>query len=724
MLQLDKTIILPEVDGVTIYTDDRSESTYYMLADSPRFRIENGTPVFKFIKYRNPIDRQNGKRGGGYVFFDATFDVPKDKKDAAIDGLQQRLNKIRANRGLPPAPVTIGEIPWTKGSAKLVMEAADGTMIEKIWSPGKPSLFGRNIATFTMELSAEGATLFEQALQGKGGVVSIVYDLFTFVKLPPIKVVGHFSSEKFYSFSQTIDTEWNVWAEDSYQETIREQFRDSSSYTLDFDWGAMTDQKTKDQIRDWATRTMEDNIEKKMIEAIAPVSADDRKKPDGIEDVTRNISTQKIASFDLRFKEGVTMDWNPAPQGILPNITNLTGPDGKPLKWEDYARTIDLDDPFFKMLNVTMIVNADFTNLPIHSVEMLIKYPGADPKEFSISKVEDRPNYQAFLVNNSFKYTYSYVVNYKGSSKTFKSKPTETEENVLTVNVDDLGYMNIAVRAGDINFEQVNKALVTISYEDNANDIDKFEDVFTIDADHLEHSFEKLLLVPVSNPYTYQIKYFMKGGKEYSVKPREGNSRTLFIEDPFVDFKDIMIRAGGNLDTEIDNILLDLQYDEPDNNYRQNKQIELSKANPFGEWSIPIIDSKSGKVTYSGTIRYKSGLSEDIPITTAERNSIIVGPQVEKVLKVQVLPDLLDFKRVKLAKITLHYTDTVNDIDEVIDCIFRPGATAPFEWTVNLKDKQNSKFSWEANYFLVDGSVKRPTRVTTDELTILPELPV
>jgi hypothetical protein len=723
MLQIDKTIILAEVEGITIYCDDRSISTFYLLADSPRFRIENGLPVFKFLKYRNPIDRQNGKKGGGYVFFDSTFDVSKEKKDAAIAALQQRVDKKRTDMGLPSIAVTIGDVPWTKGTAKLVLQAADGSMIEQIWSPGKPSLFGRNIATFAMELSAEGATLFEQALQGKGGVVSVVYDLFTFLKLPPIVNNANFFSDKFYTYSQTIDTDWNLWSEDSYQETVKEQFRDSSSYTLDFDWGGMTDEKTKGPIRDWATRTMEDNIEKKMIEAIAPVSADDRKLPDGIEDVTRDISTQKIASFDLHFKEGITIDWNPAPQGILPNITNLSGPDGEPLKWEDFAKTVDLDDPFFKTVDVTMMVNADFQKLPIHSVELHIAYPGADPGEFSITAADQRAKYEAFLVNNNWKYKYFYEVNYKGSSKTFKSPEMETDEGILTVNLDDLGYMNIAVRAGDINFEQVSKAVVTMKYEDAANGIAAFEDQFTIDRTHLDFAFEKLLLVPMKNPYRYSIKYFMIGGKEYSVKEREGKSKTLFVDDPFVDFKEVIIRAGGDLENDIANILVDLQYLEEANEYRQTKQVELNKANQFAEWKIPVIDAKAGKLTYTGTIKYKNGLSEDIPQATADRNSIVVGPQIAKVLSVQLLADLIDFTKTKLVKTTLNYSDPANNLDVTNDFIFKPGAINPVIWTVNLKDKLKTKYNWHASFFLSDGTTKKTEVVTTDEQTIVLEVP-
>ncbi len=726
MLMIDKNIIIPEVPGVSVYGDEKSLSTFYVIPDAPRFRIEEGLPVFKFLKYRVPIERQNGKRGGGYVFFDVTFDVPPEKMEAVKEALQERVNQTFSRMGIQAPPVTIGTVPWLRGTASMVMKEGDGTMVQKIWSPGKPSLYGRNIATFAMELSDFGATLFEQALQGKGGVVSVHYDLFTFTKLPPIKITGRFNAEKFYSFNQTIDTDWNLWAEDSYQETVREQFRDSSSYTLDFDWGGMTDEKIKGTIRDWATRTMEDQIEKKMIEAIAPVSADDRKKPDGIEDVTRDISVQKIASFNLNFKESQTMEWNPAPQGIMPNITTLKGPDGKPLVWKDFAQEVDLDDPFFKTLSVIMQVNADFQKLPIHSVELHLEYPdknGLKIGEFSFSKPDEKQTFTSFIHNNNWKYKYFYEVNYKGASKTLKSEVKETNEGVLTVNLDDLGFLHVTVQPGDLNFEQVAQVQVTMQYEDKANHVELIEQQFTLDKDHTTHEFQKLIFTPTKNPYKYRIKYFMKDGKEYQVKEAEGRSPYLFINDPFTAMKTIGIRAIGNLDTDVDTIFIDLKYNDDANKYVQTKTVALSKANPFFDWTFPVIDENAGNTTYSGSIKFKNGMVEDIAVAVTNKSTIMVGKKIEDILEVQILPDLLDFAMIKLVKVSLRYADPKNNIDEKHDVIFRPGANSAATWKVEIKDKKQKQYTWHASYFLKDGSVKNTDEVTTGDETLILELP-
>ncbi len=127
----------------------------------------------------------------------------------------------------------------------------------------------------------------------------------------------------------------------------------SESMILDIDWGGLTDPKIRTALRDWATRSLEEAVERNMIEAIAPVPDDQRKAPDGIEDVTRDITSTKISSVSINYRESQTVEWHVAPQGILPNITTLKDASGAPIKWTDYARTIDLDDPFFKTLRST-----------------------------------------------------------------------------------------------------------------------------------------------------------------------------------------------------------------------------------------------------------------------------------------------------------------------------------------------------------------------------------
>jgi len=104
-------------------------------------------------------------------------------------------------------------------------------MVEKIHNPASPSLYGKMILPITVELSPEGATLLESALQDKGGIVQVTYDLWTPVRLPPLTATVWFEASKFMTFHQEIDVEENFCSEDDYTEKIVELITQNDSVT-------------------------------------------------------------------------------------------------------------------------------------------------------------------------------------------------------------------------------------------------------------------------------------------------------------------------------------------------------------------------------------------------------------------------------------------------------------------------------------------------------------
>jgi hypothetical protein len=724
MLLWDKPDV---IEGLVTYRDETRHHLFYVLPNQPRFRIDDsGLPVFKFLKYRNPIDRPGGRKGGGFLIFDVELTVPDDQREKVRAKLQEGIEQQFAGTGIPAPQVQIGILSYTRGAANLQFLDSGGALVEKIQSPAAPSLYGKMITPFTVELSPEGAALAESALQDKGGVVQVSYDLFTPVKMPPVEATVWFHAEKFMQFHQEVDVDWKFWGEDDYRETISEQFRSSECGGVEIQPGAVTDQKVLGAVRDWAWTSLEEAVKRMVLGDIAPVSADDRKVPDGIENVWRDVTVQKVASFRRTYKEGQVMDWNPAPRGTLPNITSLVGRDGQPYQWKDFARTVDLDDPFFRSLDVTVRANADFDALPIHSVEVHLEYQQGDTHrigELSFQKADDVAKFQSFVENDVWKYKRWYEVNYKGSARTFKSPVIETDERILTVNVDDTGVLQVDVLAGDLNFNQVAQAQVTLSYEDQANGVEPVEQVFTLDKAHTSHRFQKLIFQPRRNPYRYRVKYFMADGKELQTEPQDGRARQLSINDPFSASRTIAVRAAGNLDTDIATIFVDLSYVDEANGYTQTQSVALSKASPFFDWQFPVISENGGKVVYSGVVQFKDGTSQDVPETIATKNTIRVGKEVADFLEVEIRPDLIDWSQVKLVKVSLRYTDAANGIDEPKDFILKNGTPAP-TWKLEVKDKTRMQYRWQATFFLANGGGNRQTAaVITAEPTIVLELP-
>jgi hypothetical protein len=332
-------------------------------------------------------------------------------------------------------------------------------------------------------------------------------------------------------------------------------------------------------------------------------------------------------------------------------------------------------------------------------------------------------HFATFVENENWKYTYSYQINYKGESKIYQSPEIETNEGNLTIGVDDVGILSVDVSAGDLNWNEVESALVTMQYEDTGAGVERLEEQFTLTKDKASHLFQNVIFQPMRQNYTYRVKYFMKDGKELESDARAGRASNLFINDPFAGRKTVGIRGVGDFTNRINTVFLDLTYTDAKNDYTQTRSLALSKDTPFADWSFPVISPTLGKVTYSGTVAYKDGTTEPIPLTEAPADTILVPKPIQDFLEVTIVSALLDWTKLKLVRVALRYEDTANNINEHKDVILSPAAKEAPPWKVELQDKTRSQYTCEVTYFLADNTQKKVPAITTGDTTVILELP-
>ena len=701
------------VDGITVFGDDAFDDIFYVVPEVPRFRTDDlGDPVFRFLKYRMPLEREDGKRGGGFAFFDTELTFTPEalaKLTAALDTLVQDRSGKAGFRGSVAGAreARLGTLIYTRGTVNLLLKEAGGALIEAVRGAGKPSLFGRNIATFMVEFTPEGATLFEAALQGKGGVVSVVYDLHFITKLPEIRGRAWFEAEKFYSYEQTIDIDWELYGDDEYVEKITEKFTDGEAMGIELHLDAVlpdpeADRKLKDKIRSMMERALQDAVLRKMIPDIDAIAKDDRGIPEDIENLQRAFETRKTASFSMEYRENSAIEWNIAPNGILPNITTLTSKDGNPVLWADHATVVDLNDPFFQTLHVKVGVNADFKALPIHSIEVKLEYHhGAQHKvqEYSFTSSDGTQDFETFIEGDDREYTYSYQVNYIGSAKTFISTPAKTNDTALTVNVEDLGLLDVIVQTGDIDWTKVTSAQVQARYQDTG--VENFEEQFALTSADPTHRVLHVLFQPRRRPLSYQVEYFLTDGRRIKL-PEESTDRSpILINDPLGRTRKFEVRGVGDFATHIAQIYLDLVYEDAANDYTFEQSVVLSAGSEAASQPYPVLGEGGGEVRYSGSIRYKDGTVKDIPSTVAV-GTIMVGDIVTHKLDVLVLADLIDWTRVRLVQVALRHGPQPGG--DATDLIFSPQTFAPQRWELLLNDDASAEYTWTAHYFFSDGT--------------------
>jgi len=235
----------------------------------------------------------------------------------------------------------------------------------------------------------------------------------------------------------------------------------------------------------------------------------------------------------------------------------------------------------------------------------------------------------------------------------------------------------------------------------------------------------EVIFAPMQNPYTYSVTYFMPDGKQYSVTGGTSRSPILYVNKPFHSTKTVAIRAMGDLQTDIATIFLDLKYTDQKNNYVQTNSIALDKKTPFTDWDFPIIDENAGTVTYSGSIQFVDGSVQTIDPTPAPTDTILVGKAHDdsEFLAVKVMANLIDWTKVKLVDVSLHYADAANGVDSRVDFTFTSDAKAPQTFTVRLNDKTKKSYEWQASYFMSDDSEVDTALSPSEKLTLVLDVP-
>jgi len=89
-------------------------------------------------------------------------------------------------------------------------------------------------------------------------------------------------------------------------------------------------------------------------------------------------------------------------------------------------------------------------------------------------------------------------------------------------------------------------------------------------------------------------------------------------------------------------------------------------------------------------------------------------------VQVEVRPNLIDFTKVAMAQVSLHYEDDANAIDELKDLFFDASNKAPQTWIVPLKDKAKQQYEWKAVFYMNDTA--QSTRETPMTLATGPSI--
>jgi hypothetical protein len=735
------------IAGLTVYEDDSNPMLFYVMPDQPGFRIDPQTnlPVLKLIEYLMPVNRADGSKGGGFLIFDSYFVLTENKRQQ----VQGALNDLLKQRGIKgpggaPAVAQLGSPGFTKGTSSLTLLDSGGALVTKILSPGKPSLLGSLLCSFTAELSPEGVAVVKGAMSGSGGVAQIAYDLHYSATLPPIRGHVWFNAVQCHSFYQKLDKSGGSWdsSNNTENETLRESFTNSQAGGVDFDFSGLdpTDPnsaKVKSDIQNWgwqqianAAKMVTQNQQQQASgggsqgtssgssDAGGSTSQGDgigkNRGDDGMEHVTRNESLLETYNFNQWFNEKDAVDFETVQQGTLPNLPNF----------KNFVSTINANDPFFAQIHATVSVNADFEKFGINSVDVEMKYTKSNPPTiaaFHFTKADDVGKFDSDTVNGDLEYEYYFSVNYKDLSAPYKSPTTKTTDGHITVDVGTLGILYIEAAVGSVDFTKTPQVQLSIRYPERDATGSPVSRQFTFDPAKKADSLVAVLLKPVTQPYEFQVTYVMADGTQVTTDWTKQDSQQVYINSPF-GTKTISFVSEGDFTNNIDNIFLRMTYNDATNNYVQSNDFTFSDKNRSYDWKFPVLAAGQGKVTYSGVVSYKNHTTENIPDTTTPSTLITFGPPNQAAITVTPDSALIDFTKIRLIQVNFEYTDAANNIDVKQEIVVKPQSVTPSSWTFYARDPSKTAYSFQATYYLATtppSVVKQPAASSSDTDLVL-----
>lgn len=658
------------INGVSIFPDHVDPAQFYFLPMAPHLTItkdpttNENVPSIELIMYRGD------KASGGFLDFDVNLGLTVDLDELA-SSLRQAA-KLDVTPRLAPVPIVDGTVklmmlgaqtpdptPPKPGSPA---QPSNGFVI-KMESASKPSLYGDEQATFSVQLDAQGATIVQDALTGNISPIGIVYSL-DFLALRPaynIKVtidwdrVQHHLDE---SFSV------NVTFFSSQIDKVIDELVESQAIRLEATTEVdEADPNNKDLLarRDQALAEARDMIKSTFFQSsIPPPTAgqpDDIDKASRVADKFSQLAVSgglsSFASFGYRkvdmtridhkqlnstFDERTTVRKTIYPQGHLQGLFSAAK-GGTAL--DKVVKQINIDDPYFKSRSIDVISRADFAHDGIQSIDVRVEY-GGTPQNVLIDSTTEKGRGNVHwlsqldgsgaMVRNA---SYSYKVTFKDADRSERPVTLDTAvlgltlsttEDIVEIVPRELLYSisDVPIAAlPEFPWDRYPQVDVAVRYTDEANQVHQ-ERTYRLTQTAATGSFQMFMRDPTKRTFEAKVTYHGSDGTDYSPGWTEGADEQVIVRDPFPRL--VQLTVVPQVDwTTTDRVFVDVDY-EPDDvqqSFEFNAKDSGSKT-----FSCHPKDPTQKLVEYQVTILTKAGAEVKVPKSYTSERRLIVRPDM------------------------------------------------------------------------------------------------
>jgi|GEM_PF-1998668 len=721
------------VDGLTIFRDDDDISAFYYLPRTLRIaRGADGKPEFTFLKYQLPVEREGeDDKGGGYLVF--TTQLVEDARFLETTVKPRLAARMRAQYPNEPSlpPPTLKAIDFTGGEVRLLI-MKDNRFVSEVQS-GRPSLFGNNTASFAVELKDLGAQLFYDALRKGAGIAVVEYDLAFDIRLPAVHVHAHASSDEVktatmgYTTSKIEDED--TWGNEHSEEvahrtSVSETMESQGLITLTIDKGSSQIEDTDvEALRAFAFSKLDEWVKENFLKG-GSIATDEDRKSQWMSFIHEDI--HKTFDLDLVQRDVVQRQYNPSarfdPGFLGDDIDKLV---------------LDIDlgtaEWYFNTLNVNVDTNLDFEAYGdiVHSVVGHFSYQGTkdgrriDKREsFAFTKSDRNPKKFStrLAAVGQDKYQVDVQVNYSSGPVTSAILYSETSTlRDYTLRVPNPGVMKLLVAASDVQAFESQKLTsieVEIGYADPARKVPDVVEKVILTKEKPDIEYRRVIYAPWDKPYRYRTTYVVNddtGPQRITTEWLDGGhdpgatSAYLSIGTPFDNLFHLSVLPSADW-SEVQSLIVDLDYRDAASDYRQRRTLSLSEAS-LGSlqqplWKFPLRNPDVRGYRYSVKTLGKDGTvrTQDWTDMPTDAGTLIVGDAVGGVVKLQVDPgDTGVGTALRRVVVRLRYEDSARGVLDEQALVFRD--LTPQTWSIARADATVSEYTYDVEYVANDGTV-------------------
>ena len=334
----------------------------------------------------------------------------------------------------------------------------------------------------------------------------------------------------------------------------------------------------------------------------------------------------KTATFDYSVTAPETRTH--APNGFFSALLTKT-------EKAKHLREIDLDDEFFKVLEVEVTTTADFEALDLRAITVQMQYGGTIDRPrvqgdatFTPSK-KDLERFMASFQENEYTYRYAVTYNFgqaeRVAAQRFKTQTpwrTTTARALVVHPPEDVAMLRVYIEPGVVDWDVIRQIESRLIYDDPGNQF-RTERTFLIASDSKRQEWIVRLTNPQLTSYMVQQRWHLKDLSEIEGKIQQQTDTHLFVADPFVDR--LPITVDPHVDAaNVARINVELHYEDSANNFVVRKQVELEPPFKRLTASIPIVDSIKREYSYAVSLVKPNGQAENHEPKVTDQLSIII----------------------------------------------------------------------------------------------------